>query len=137
MEWLRARARGAPPPTPPPPPAPERPGSSNCDPAGVALEGMTYEATPAGGTDKSDEVQAWQMSPDQAAGKPQPQLFGADGEDGDITPYSPGPEALHEVSREELASRLFDSIDRSGDGTISKDELTPALQVLQPPCPGC
>jgi hypothetical protein len=129
MEWL-ARARGAPTTKPP---GTERPGSADRDPAGVALEGVADEAT----TDKSDEVQSWHISPDQAAGKPQPQLFGADGEDGDITPYSPGPEALHEVSREELASRLFDSIDRSGDGTISKDELTPALQVLQPPCPGC
>ena len=42
---------------------------------------------------------------------------------------SSGPGAVHAVNREDLASRLFDSLDTSGFGMISKDELIPALQV--------
>ena len=42
---------------------------------------------------------------------------------------SSGHWAAHEVNREELASRLFDSLDTSRFGMISKDDLIPALEV--------
>ena len=132
MQWLRARARGG---AVPPSREARRAGSkgSDRDPADVALEGVADAAIPAGGAGAtSDDVQAWRGSPEQAAGKPHPQAPGADAEDGSSPASSPGPGAVHDVDREELASRLFDSIDRSGDGLISKDELTPALQVAAP-----
>ena len=130
MEWFRGKiTRGA-------PTRQDRPGSkgSNRDPKDVSLEGIpdVGDATSAGarseiGDDVPDgeEVQNLQASAEHAEGNAEVAI-----PDGDTAIDDGGFQAVgKEISRQELAERLFDTIDASGDGTVCKDELSTSLQV--------
>jgi len=132
MEWLRGKA------LPlnhsilkePLTKAQKRPGSrgSARDLADVLVETnrFVHEGADAAGVaaPRSNDVQPWQATPEQG-GKP-PNLLG----DHEMEPkLRSTKKGSAEMSKPELARKLFDSIDKSGDGALSKDELMPALQV--------
>jgi hypothetical protein len=121
MEWLREKVRRA------EPAGQERAGArpassgSARDVAEVTVEGVGGSHPP----DRRDEVHEWKASPEHKGG-------GDEHREDDVVGGEDGNERASgfvDMSRAELAGRLFDTIDKSGDGELSKEELTPALQV--------
>ena len=117
MEWLRAKVRRAEPVGQGR--ASGRPASSGSarDVAEVTVEGVGSKPL-----ERGDEVHEWKASPEHKGCGDEHREVG--GEDGHVRPSG-----FAAMSRVDLAGRLFDTIDKSGDGELSKDELTPALQV--------
>lgn len=111
MNWLRAKSVSS--------------GSAR-DISDVAVDGVDGGSQPAAPLAGVDEVKEMTSSP----------LHIDDGEKSHAKELT-GSEGVHTsgfagMSRAELAGRLFDNIDKSGDRALSKEELTPALLVLLP-----
>ena len=114
---------------------PQRPGSKGSvrDPTDVAVgveaEGVEPAAEPEA-ENAGDEVQAWQTSPEHGDGNKPPRSVGEEEEEEEETKVKKSPLKGMNMSNEELAAKLFDSINKSGDGNICRDELLSALQVF-------
>lgn len=107
---------------------PARPGSKGSarDPNDVAVEGVEGERKAI--ENEVDDVKAWQPSPEHGGGE-KPLHVGEDVKE-EETEVKMSPLKGMNLTNEELTAKLFDSIDKSRDGNIRRDELVPALQVF-------
>jgi Ca2+-binding EF-hand superfamily protein len=62
-------------------------------------------------------------------GSSQPTIFAVEEEDTSSDGFAKAGMSKN-ISRTAMAGNLFDTIDKSGDGNVSKDELTAILEVL-------
>ena len=120
MDWLRAKARGPHTAAAAQQAQEPRPASSGSarDVADVSVDGVGGGKAAA---PRADEVHVLASSPEDK---------GSEKKSVELQAAGIRTSGLAEMSRTEPAGRLFDTIDQSGDGSLSKDELTPALQVL-------
>jgi hypothetical protein len=124
MDWLRGKKRGGAEVTL------ARPGSKGSarDPLDVAVEGMGEDAASVP-QKTGDEVDIWQEIPEMGVGSTQPAIFAVEEEDTSSDGFAKAGMSKN-ISRTAMAGNLFDTIDKSGDGNVSKDELTAILEVL-------
>ena len=108
-----------------------RPGSKGSarDPLDVAVEGMGEDAASVP-QKTGDEVDIWQESPGMGVGNTQLAISAVEEEDASSRDGFAKAGMSKNISRTAMAGNLFDTIDKSGDGNVSKDELTAILEVL-------